>query len=84
MDQRRKRGKTYSMKVGKKRARVRTIPKTEMPRGRPPEHKIPDRTDTSPDRIVEVVLQAKPKTTQRQHRDCSPRRRESKRRGKSD
>lgn len=30
-------------------------------RGRPPKHPMPERIDASPERIAEVVLQAKPK-----------------------
>ena len=31
------------------------------PRGRPPEYKMPEPIDAPPERVAEVVLQAKPK-----------------------
>ena len=44
----------------KKRLASRKKPKIE-PRGRPPKYPMPERIDAPPERIVEVVLGAKPK-----------------------
>ena len=37
------------------------MPRPKKPLGRPPKHIMPERIDASPERIAEVVLQAKPK-----------------------
>ena len=36
-------------------------PTKKKPQGRPPKYPMPERIDAAPERIAEVVLQAKPK-----------------------
>ena len=46
----------------------------KKPRGRPPEHEMPERIDASPETIAEVLLQAKPKRTWRRYQQDAVRR----------
>ena len=57
------RKKVYTLRgKGKVTVTGATQKKVPRPRGRPPEHEMPERIDASPETIAEVVLQSKPKT----------------------
>ena len=61
----------YTLKVSNGKVRrvyvgtTTTAKRTSKPRGRPPQHTMPEPIDAPPERVAEVVLQAKPKRTWR-------------------